>query len=113
MTTQSGASFKRVVATEDTMSTSGEDEWEMEGGSGVSELVRLLLEDRRKRDHELAEERTRQNEEKRHYSRQMQEQLHMMRTLVESTGVGSEPDGGKSRGGDGRSPEECDCTPPH
>ena len=44
MTTRSGVLYKRVQVSEATMSSPGE------GDAGVSDLVRMLLEDRRKRE---------------------------------------------------------------
>jgi len=58
--------------------------------AGVSELVKLLLEDRRQREEasarreaELAEERARRETEHARQVRQMEEQVHMMREWME------------------------------
>ena len=58
ITTRSGASFKRVESrSEATMSSPREgEEQSLVADAGVSDLVRLLLEDRRKWDNELAAE---------------------------------------------------------
>ena len=60
------------------------------GGEGVSELVRMLLEDRRlreeataRREAELAEERARREEEHERQVVRMQEQVEMMREWME------------------------------
>lgn len=61
MTTRSGALYKRVelAELETAMNTPESGTATEPGGSGIPELVRLLLEDRRKRDDELAEEKAR------------------------------------------------------
>ena len=88
MTTRSGVSYKRGQVSEATMSSPGE------GDAGVLDLVRMLLEDRRKREVELADERTRREEESRQHATHMQEQLDMIQSLVESSRIASVPAGG-------------------
>ena len=53
--------------------------------SNVSALVRLLLEDRRAREEELARERERREAAERAHSEQIREQLQMMRDMFERT----------------------------
>jgi hypothetical protein len=65
-------------------------------GTGGSDLVRILLEDRWKRDDELAEERARRQEETRQQAIQIQEQLAMIRSLVETSRSTAVP-GGETR----------------
>ena len=66
MTTRSGASYKRTEPSEETMSDTeeGADTAPRES-AGVADLVRLLLEDRRRREDELASERAQRAEEAR------------------------------------------------
>ena len=67
--------------------------------TGVSDLVPLLLEDRCRRDEELAAERERRAEESRQHATQIQQQMEMIRSLVvssrtptvEATATGSRP----------------------
>ena len=59
MSTQSGLSYKRDSATETTMSSTESGESNATGTDSMAELLRLLLEDRRARDEELAQERAR------------------------------------------------------
>ena len=54
------------------------------GTAGLSDLLRMLLEDRRKRDEELAEERQRWEAEAKRHESEMQEQMEMIKRLVES-----------------------------
>ena len=54
------------------------------GTAGLSDLVRMLLEDQRRRDEELAEERQRRETEARRHQTEMQEQMEMIKRLVES-----------------------------
>ena len=78
------------------MSSSSEaDAEERTGTAGVPDVVRILLEDRRKRDDELAEERARRDEEQTRLTKRMEEQLDMMRRLVEGT---TRRDGDRSTG---------------
>lgn len=66
------------------MNVSGEGEEPASPESaGMSDLVRLLLEDRRKQKDELAVERAERAEESRQHAAQMREQLDMIRSLVE------------------------------
>lgn len=61
----------------------------------VSELVRILLEDRRTREDELTKERERREEAEAAHSKKMDEQLEMMRQMVSQTAARS---GGGSPG---------------
>ena len=88
MTTRSGTAYQR----EDTadMSTgdgeAGATEASDPGGrgdGGMTELLKLLLEDRRRRDDELAEERTRRERESREQEKRMTEQMGVLKALVE------------------------------
>ena len=88
MTTRSGASYKEKRVA---MANQGEGESRMEvaasteaGTAGLSDLLRMLLEDRRKRDEELAEERQRREAEAKRHKSEMQEQMEMIKRLVES-----------------------------
>ena len=86
MTTRSGTSYRDASESGTTMSSSSEvDAEERTGTVGVPDVVRILLEDRRKRDDELAEERARRDEEQTRLMKCMEEQLDMMRRLVEVT----------------------------
>ena len=76
-------------------SPSEADAEERTGIAGVPDVVRILLEDRRKRDDELAEERARRDEEQTRLTKRMEEQLDMMRRLVEGT---TRRDGERSTG---------------
>ena len=71
MTTRSGRSYK-------TMETSGD--------GAVTDLVKMLLEDRRRRDEEAAEERTRREAESR-------QQLELLTRALEGVGTLREPSG--------------------
>ena len=57
--------------------------------TSVSGLIRLLLEDWRKREEELVEERARREAEEARHAKQMEEHLTMMRSLVERTARGA------------------------
>ena len=83
MTTRSGTSYRGASESGTTMSSSSEAD--TEGTAGVPDVVRILLEDRRKRDNELAEERARRDEEQTRLTNRMEEQLDMMRRLVKGT----------------------------
>ncbi len=98
MPTRSGASYKRTEPLEETMSDTeeGADTAPRES-AGVADLVRLLLEDRRKREDELAAERAQPAEETRKHETQMKEQLDMIRSLVECTRTGSGSSGDSRR----------------
>ena len=61
----------------------------------VSELVRMLLEDRRAQEDELARERERREQAEAAHSKRMDEQLEMMRQMVSQTAA---RDGGGSSG---------------
>ena len=77
MTTREGTLYKRTRG-EEAMSSPSE-----EGNASVSELVRLLFEDRRKREEELAEERARRDSENAKHAKQVEEPLEIMKNLVE------------------------------
>ena len=85
MTTRSGTVYQR----EDTTAmSSGDGEGGATGGegrgdAGMAELLKLLLEDRRRRDDELAEERARRERESREQEKRMTEQLDVLKALVE------------------------------
>ena len=125
MTTRSGASYRRTT---DMMSNPRERE-ERQGNAGVSDLVRLLLEDRRRREEtrrregelaaerarreeELAAERRRREEEARQHSNRIKEQMDMIRNLVESsqTAVAPSGDGGRTVEGHGAVREKLVLT---
>ena len=98
MTTRSGASYKRTEPSEETMSDTEEGaDTAPQDSAGVADLIRLLLEDRRRREDELAAERAQRAEETRKHETQMKEQLDMIRSLVECTRTGSEPSGDSRR----------------
>ena len=87
MTTRSGMVYQR----EDTTAmSSGDGEGGATGGegrgdAGTAELLKLLLEDRRRRDDELVEERARRERESREQEKRMTEQLDVLKALVERT----------------------------
>ena len=86
MTTRSGLLYKPTNMTtvpnnEDATTAADSDA----PASGVSALVRLLLDDRRAREEELARERERREAAERAHSEQIREQLQMMRVMVERT----------------------------
>ena len=60
-----------------------------EEATNVSGLMQLLLEDRRKHEEELVEERARRDVEDARHAKQMEEHLTMMRSLVERTAGGA------------------------
>ena len=77
MTTRAGTLYRDASESGTTMSSSSEaDAEERTGTAGVPDVVRILLEDRRKRDDELAEERARRDEEQTRLTKRMEEQLH-------------------------------------
>ena len=86
MTTRSGLSYRSPE-----MSITGGDggEGHREGAkkatTDVSELVRLLLEDRRVREEELGRERARREAAKTSHSKQVKEQLEIMRAIMDRT----------------------------
>ena len=110
MTTRSGATYRRTKPEEETMSNPREGD-ERQGDAGVSDLLRLQLEDRRRRDEELAAERERREEETRRrddelaaerarreeevrqHATRMKEQMDMMRSLVETSRTTGVPSG--------------------
>ena len=79
MTTRSGRKYrKEEMAQEETT-----------GGVGVAEMMRLFLEDRKRREEELAEERRRREEELTHERRrreeEVQQQMQLLREMVEGS----------------------------
>ena len=85
MTTRAGTLYKRRAAEE--MSVPDETR-PGEEATSVSGLMRLLLEDRRKREEELVEERARREVKEARHAKQMEEHL-TMRSLVERTAGGA------------------------
>ena len=54
----------------------------------MSDVVRLLLEDRKRRAEEIAEERRRREEEARQRERERREEMALLKSLVESSSQG-------------------------
>ena len=82
MSTRSGLSYKRDSATETTMSSTESGESNATGTDSMVELLRLLLEDRRARDEELAQGR--ESAETRQ-SKQFEKKLQIMKTALDRT----------------------------
>ena len=109
MTTRSGATYKpameggRVERAVD----EGAARTEVTGAESapLTDLVRLLMEDRRQRDEELAEERRQWELEASRHEKELREQMDMIKRLVETSGARSDADaddGGGVRSGSGR-----------
>ena len=64
----------------------------------VTELVRLLLQDRRAREEELAAERARREEAQAAHARQMEEQLRIMREMLERSDIHGDDRGSAESG---------------
>ena len=86
MTTRSGATYKPST----TMSTQNADGAVAAGTADVSELVRLLLEDRRTREEELTREREIRARAEAAHAKQIKEQLGMIRELMTRSSTGEE-----------------------
>ena len=82
MTTRSGQSFKPKENSKSEMTETSAAEAEM---VRVSDMMKLLLEDRKKREEEIAEERRRREEEMAAERRQQQEQIERLVRLVEES----------------------------
>ena len=82
MTTRSGQSFKPKGTSKSEMTEPSGAEAEM---VRVSDMMKLLLEDRKKREEEIAEERRRREEEMAAERRQQQEQIERLMRLVEES----------------------------
>ena len=79
MTTRSGRRYKKgEMAEEDTT-----------GGVGVAEMMRLFLEDRKRREEELVEERRRREEEFAEERRRREEEVRQQMQLLRETMEGS------------------------
>ena len=91
MSTRSGRVYKRTVAAEDTTMS-------MDGG--VTELIKFLVEDRKRQDERLAEERQRQEEQLAEERRRQEDQLQRFLQLVEGgrSASGSEERGRREEG---------------
>ena len=118
MSTRSGARYKSVAmdgrqdsgAKEEAAMTAATATGAEGGAVPLTELFRLLMEDRRLREGELAEERKRREEEAARHERERREQMDVLARLVETAGArvavtGEETDGGggeRSSGGRGK-----------
>ena len=109
MTTRSGATYKPAME-EEQEEGAANDEAARTGATGgesapLTDLVRLLMEDRRQRDEELAEERRRRELEASRHEKELREQMDMIKCLVETSAATrsdvSTDDGG-ARSGSGR-----------
>ena len=87
MTTRSGTRYKPIMAREG----GGEGAGELlaattdEGAAPLANLVRLLMEDRQRRDEELAEERRRREAEAVRRETEVRQQMELLTRLVESS----------------------------
>lgn len=82
MSTRSGLLYKIESAKKTTMSLTESGRLDATSTDGMAEL---LLEDRRARDRELAQERARQESAQTHQSKQLEEQLQIMKTVLDRT----------------------------
>ena len=69
MTTRSGKKYKKDEMTDEGTTT---------GGVGLAEMMKLFMEDRKRREDDLAQERRRRDEE-------VREQMRLLREMVESS----------------------------
>ena len=103
MTTTSGAIYKpamdggrvKEAADEGTARTGATDA----EAAPLTDLVRMLMKDRRRRDEELAEERRRWELEASRHEKEFREQMDMIRRLVETLGARSDMSAGDDGGG--------------
>ena len=104
MTTRSGATYKPTMEGERVELAAGETArtGESSAGSAPLNLVRMLMEDRRRRDEELAEERRRRELEASRHEKELKEQMDMIKRLVETSSTArardGDSDGGRSSG---------------
>ena len=80
MTTRSGRQYQEREAMEDTVAEA----------PGVAELLKIMIDDRRKREEEIAQERERRDREMDARVREMSQQMELMRELVEKNQNGRE-----------------------
>ena len=109
MTTRSGATYKPTMEGERGDGAPGEggvsppSETAGTGSAPLTDLVRLLMEDRRRRDEELADERRRRELEAARHEKELGEQMEMIKRLVETssaraTASETRPEGERSSG---------------
>ena len=104
MTTRSGATYKPTMEGERVELAAGETArtGESSAGSAPLDWVRMLMEDRRRRDEELAEERRRRELEASRHEKELREQMDMIKRLVETSSTArardGDSDGGRSSG---------------
>ena len=103
MTTRSGAMYKSETEGGRVKGAADEDAARMGAtdaeAAPLTDLVRMLMEDRRRRDEELADEQRRRELEASRHEELMREQMDIIRRLVETSGARSDARAGE--GGDG------------
>ena len=100
MTTRSGLTYKSTA-----MSTTEEGATPTDAVNVVT-LIRMLLEDRKAREEDLARERERREAADTIHSRHIAEQLDMMKLILDRTVLRDGDDGRERAEGDTRPPEK-------
>ena len=110
MTTRSGATYKPSTMEEERVEGNAVGERTAQGGGSdtvsapLNDLVRMLVEDRRRRDQELEDERRRRDLEAIRHEKELREQMEMIKRLVETSSARAgdamiTEDGGGGSGG--------------
>ena len=102
MATRSGTKYKPTMEGEQGEEGAGELAATTTGAAPLADLVRLLLEDRQRRDEELTDERRRREAEAAQHERERRQQIELLTRLVETSGSRTTTSSdGRTESGDG------------